>query len=310
MAFIFSKDDAHQKGTSGYSAVVISLLTVLLQVIIVGAGPSGLILGLLLAKQGIEVELLDAGADLNKQPRAAHYATPAAYELARAGVLDYVRAVGIQCKSFAWRKMDTTFIAGMKHDVLPADYPYSMVVLPLDRLGEILYEHLQRQPTATVKWSHRVVRVGKDKEKAWVDMETSSGTTRSEADYVIGCDGASSTVRRELFGPEYPGETLDAQIIATNVGNNELYWMWHSKLIIFINRCTTTSANMATGTATSSSIRKTGTWQRASPQTDYIEYPTARCLGLRKKNTLHASHDAMRKFYPEIPNRVTIPLRT
>jgi 2-polyprenyl-6-methoxyphenol hydroxylase-like FAD-dependent oxidoreductase len=189
-------------------------------VIIVGAGPSGLILGLLLAKQSIEVELLDAGADLDNQPRAAHYATPATYELARAGVLDDVRAVGIQCKSFAWRKMDTTFIAGMKHDVLPADYPYSMVVLPLDRLGKILYEHIQRQPTATVKWSHRVLRIGQDQGKAWVDVETSTGTTRSEADYVIGCDGASSTVRRELFGPEYPGETLNAQIIATNVGHD------------------------------------------------------------------------------------------
>ncbi|CEJ54174.1 hypothetical protein PMG11_00495 [Penicillium brasilianum] len=203
------------------------------KVIIVGAGPSGLILGILLAKQGIEVELLDAGADLDDQPRAAHYATPATYELARAGVLDDVKAVGIRCKSFAWRKMDTTFIAGMKHDVLPADYPYSMVVLPLDRLGKILYEHIQRQPTATVKWSHRVVRIGQDQGKAWVDVETPTGTARSEADYVIGCDGASSTVRRELFGPEYPGETLNAQIIATNVYYDfTKYGYWDSNFIV------------------------------------------------------------------------------
>ena len=92
-----------------------------------------------------------------------------------------------------------------------------MVVLPLDRLGKLLYEHIQRQPTAEVKWSHKVVRIGQDQEKAWVEIETPSGLRRSEANYVIGCDGASSTVRRELFGPEYPGETLNAQIIATNV---------------------------------------------------------------------------------------------
>ncbi|KAJ5157146.1 uncharacterized protein N7482_008246 [Penicillium canariense] len=203
------------------------------RVIIVGAGPSGLILGLLLAKQGIEVEFLDAGAYLDEQPRAAHYATPAAYELARAGVLDEVKAVGIQCKSFAWRKMDTTFIAGMKHDVLPADYPYSMVVLPLDRLGKVLYEHIQKQPTATVKWSHRVARIGQDQDKAWVDVETPNGTTRSAADYVIGCDGASSTVRRELFGPEFPGETLNAQIIATNVYYDfSRYGYWDSNFIV------------------------------------------------------------------------------
>lgn len=188
-----------------------------IQVIVVGAGPSGLILGLLLAKEGIEVELLDAGAQLDDQPRAAHYASPAAYELSRAGVLEDVKARGLTPKGFAWRKMDTTFIAGMKLDVLPEDYPYKMQVLPLDRLGKLLYEHIQRQPTATVKWSHRVVKVGQDQGKAWVDVDTPSGSYHSEADYVIGCDGASSTVRRELFGPEYPGETLNAQIIATNV---------------------------------------------------------------------------------------------
>jgi len=92
-----------------------------------------------------------------------------------------------------------------------------MKVLPLDQLGQLLYTHLQRQLTARVKWAHRVVKIGQDSDKAWVDIETSDGLHRAEADYVIGCDGASSTVRRELFGPEYPGETLNAQIVATNV---------------------------------------------------------------------------------------------
>jgi 2-polyprenyl-6-methoxyphenol hydroxylase-like FAD-dependent oxidoreductase len=186
-------------------------------VIIVGAGPSGLILGLLLAKKGIEVELLDAGSGIDKQPRAAHYASPAVYELGRAGVLEDIKTRGFQPAGFAWRQFDGTFIAGMNHAVLPDDYPNKMVVLPLDRLGELLYEHIRQQPTAQVKWSHRVVRIGQEEGQAWVETETPNGLQRSEADYVVGCDGASSTVRRELFGPEYPGETLNAQIIATNV---------------------------------------------------------------------------------------------
>ena len=182
-----------------------------------GAGPSGLILALLLSKKGISVELLDAGAELDKQPRAAHYASAATYELERAGVLDDLKERGFSPEGFAFRKFDTSFIAGINHASLPEDYPYKMQVLPLDQLGQLLYEHLQRQPKAVVKWSHRVVKIGQDQGKAWVDVETTSGTHRSQADYVIGCDGASSTVRRELFGPEYPGETLNAQIIATNV---------------------------------------------------------------------------------------------
>lgn len=92
-----------------------------------------------------------------------------------------------------------------------------MVVLPLDRLGEVLYEHIQREPNAKVHWSHKVVNLGQTNDKAWVEVETPTGLQRREAEYVLGCDGASSTVRTLLFGPDYPGETLNAQIIASNV---------------------------------------------------------------------------------------------
>ncbi|KAL6234021.1 hypothetical protein BDW75DRAFT_241494 [Aspergillus navahoensis] len=186
-------------------------------IIVVGAGPSGLLLGLLLSKQGVQVEILDAETKVSDQPRAAHYASPAAYELDRAGVLEDVKSRGFTFKTMAWRKPDTTFVAGTTTEHLPADYPHRMVVLPLDQLGELLVEHIQRQPAAHLKWSHRVVKVGQEADHAWVDVETPGGRQRMTADYIIGCDGASSTVRRELFGPEYPGETLNAQIIATNV---------------------------------------------------------------------------------------------
>lgn len=186
--------------------------------IIVGAGPTGLILGLLLARQGIHVDILDAGATLDKQPRAAHYASPAAYELDRAGILDDVTACGINHKKMVWRKIDTDIVATMRLDRMPEERKrHSMVVLPLGQLGEILYGHLQRQATASVRWSHKVVKVGQEECMAWVDVETRNGKKRFEADYVLGCDGANSTVRRELFGPGYPGETLNAQLVATNV---------------------------------------------------------------------------------------------
>ncbi|KAL4929441.1 FAD-dependent oxidoreductase [Aspergillus undulatus] len=189
------------------------------KVIIVGAGPSGLLLGLLLSNAGIAVDLLDAESTVSDQPRAAHYASPAAYELDRAGVLDDVKARGFTFKTMAWRKPGTSFVAGTTTEHLPDDYPHKMVVLPLDQLGGLLVEHIGRQEMASVKWNHRVVKVGQEQEGdcAWVDVETPDGMKRLTADYVVGCDGASSTVRRELFGPEYPGETLNAQIIATNV---------------------------------------------------------------------------------------------
>lgn len=186
---------------------------------IVGAGPSGLILALLLAKQNIQVDLVDANTTLDRQPRAAHYASPATYELDRAGVLDDVHALGIKPNTMTWRKPDTTPIASLRLDKVPPGHErHSMVVLPLNELGEILYSHLRLQRSARVHWSHRVVAVHQDHGEAWVDCETPRGLRRLHGDYVIGCDGAGSTVRQELFGMEYPGETLETQLVATNVG--------------------------------------------------------------------------------------------
>ncbi|KAL2256729.1 hypothetical protein VTK26DRAFT_1218 [Humicola hyalothermophila] len=72
-----------------------------------------------------------------------------------------------------------------------------------------------------VSWEHRVVGVGQDDEGAWVEVmvKGEGGEERKEvikADYVVGCDGANSAVRKALFGNEFPGFTWEEQIIATN----------------------------------------------------------------------------------------------
>lgn len=187
------------------------------KVVVVGAGPSGLLLSNLLAKHGISVELLEATDTLDEQPRAAHYASPAVYELRRAGIIDDIIERGFKPSSACWRKANGEIIAGMRFDVVPDD-PERMVVLPLDRLGKLLYAHLQRKPLAKVRWGHRVTEIGEENGKAWVKAETASGTVKVEGDYVVGADGANSTIRKLLFGPNsFEGETLDAAIVATNV---------------------------------------------------------------------------------------------
>lgn len=188
-------------------------------VIIVGAGPSGLLLALLLAKRGIPVQILDLSNKLDEQPRATHYAPPAMYELRRAGIVEEMRQEGFIARKVCWRKLDGTYLAGLDGSVADDD-PDRMVCLPLNKLGAILYRHLSAQPLATVKWDHKVTGVGQDEDAAWVDVETPEGQQRLKAKYVVGCDGANSQVRRSLFGDfAFPGKTWDEQIVATNVGD-------------------------------------------------------------------------------------------
>ncbi|OCL06947.1 FAD/NAD(P)-binding domain-containing protein [Glonium stellatum] len=202
------------------------------KVTIVGAGPSGLLLAIMLAKQHIGVQVLDAGTEPDKNPRAAHYAPSAVYDFARAGVINEINAEGFHPDAVCWREADGTFLAGMKR-AENIDHP--MVVLPLDRLGPLLCRHLQKNcPTAEILWSHKVIGIEQDETEARVQVETPDGVKMYSGDYVIGADGANSQIRRSLFGNNYPGETLNAQIIATNVylDFKEKFGFWDSNFIV------------------------------------------------------------------------------
>ncbi|KAI1612541.1 hypothetical protein EDD36DRAFT_239588 [Exophiala viscosa] len=201
------------------------------KVIIVGAGPSGLLLGILLAKEGVKVQILEASDDLDKNPRAAHYAPSAVYELERAGVLDEVKAKGIHPDAVCWRHPDGSFIAGIKSRF---DIPHPMVCLPLDQLDVILLQHFEAQPTAEVLWKHKVESIDQNDNEARVHVDSPNGKQTFTADFIVGCDGANSQIRRSLFGDlNYPGETLQSQIIATNVYYDfTKFGYWDSNFII------------------------------------------------------------------------------
>lgn len=187
------------------------------QTIVVGAGPSGLLLGLMLAKRHINVRIIEAKTELDDSPRAMVYAAPAAYELRRAGVLEDVQRAGYLASKFCWRKLDGTYLGSFDNSLMEND-PDRMVCLPLSQLCRLLYEHALQQPTLCLSFGHKVVQTGQDRDKAWVDVESSEGSTRLEASHVVGCDGASSIIRRQLFGDwAFPGMTWEKQLVAANV---------------------------------------------------------------------------------------------
>ncbi|GAB1317055.1 hypothetical protein MFIFM68171_07265 [Madurella fahalii] len=201
------------------------------KVIIVGAGPSGLLLALLLARAHIPVELLEQSDALDTNPRASHYTPESCVEFDRAGILDEVRAEGFTPDGVSWRRLDENKarMVMIRNDATAGGEGdrHRMVCLPLHRLGRILERHVLEREEARILYGCKVVEIGwvgdGDGSKASVKIErvTESGevvTEVREADYVVGCDGANSIVRRRLFGDEvYPGYTWKEQIVATNV---------------------------------------------------------------------------------------------
>lgn len=190
------------------------------KIIIVGAGPSGLLLALLLSKHGIPVTVVEMSHELDQQPRAAHYGPAATPDLKRAGVLDKIKSQGMTLNTMCWRRADDHgYIAGFNAEVISNvdGNDLRTVCLPLQDLDKLMLDLFVEKYNGNVLWKHKVVDVGQDEKKAWVDVEAPDGKKRLEADYIVGCDGANSAVRRALFGDDYPGFTWDAQIIATNV---------------------------------------------------------------------------------------------
>lgn len=195
------------------------------KIIIVGAGPSGLLLALLLSKHGIPVTVVEMSHELDQQPRAAHYGPAATPDLKRAGVLDKIKAEGMTLDTMCWRRSDDHgYIAGFNAEVISNvdGNDLRTVCLPLQDLDKLMLDLFVEKYNGNILWKHKVVEVGQDEKKAWIDVETPDGNKRLEADYIIGCDGANSAVRRALFGNDYPGFTWDAQIIATNVSTNSM----------------------------------------------------------------------------------------
>ncbi|KAK3072639.1 hypothetical protein LTR53_006454 [Teratosphaeriaceae sp. CCFEE 6253] len=202
-------------------------------VVIVGAGPSGLLLALLLAKQGIKVTVLEKAAAYDQQPRASFYSLPAIHELKRAGVYDEVSARAFHANGVSWRYIDGTRIASIRSDDAPPEA--KMVSLPLDELIPLIAKHLEMQPSGAILLGHEVTAIGQDDRQAWVDVKGPEGEGRMRATYIVGCDGGSSKIRRDLFGKSFPGRTWDKQIVATNVyypGLKDYGWDTSSNFMI------------------------------------------------------------------------------
>lgn len=187
------------------------------QIVIVGAGPSGLILALQLARAGVQCTLLDSGDAVDERPRAAHYMPCAVAEMRKAGVLDDVRAQGIIPGNICWRKLDHSILAEMR-DSSQRSSPDALTVLPLGDLGKLLVEHAGRYPDLAIHWGHKAESFEETAQFVAVRGTKSNGETfEYSGDYLCGTDGGNSTIRKLLFGSKFEGKTWQTQIIATNV---------------------------------------------------------------------------------------------
>ena len=182
-------------------------------VLVVGAGPVGLLTALGLARHGVRVTVIEAGAAIEDSPRAIVYHWTVLEDLDRLGILADVKARGICKTDYAYRVHETGEMIYYSIDVLADETPYAYNVhLGQHELAAIALEHLGRHGGAAVRWSTEATALRQDAEGVTV----SSPRGELRARWVVACDGARSTVRKLLAMP-FEGMTWPERFVATNV---------------------------------------------------------------------------------------------
>jgi len=186
-------------------------------VLIVGAGPVGVLNALGLARTGLSVTLLDAEQSIGDAPRAMVYHWSVLEGIERLGLLDKAKQVGFTKQDYAWYVYATgekiELSVGVLDGLVP--HPYNLH-MGQNRLAGIALDELGRYDNASVRFGTRVTGLVQDDDGVTVSVETAEGTEQLRASYVIGADGASSVVRKSL-GLGFDGMTWPEVFVATNV---------------------------------------------------------------------------------------------
>ena len=175
-------------------------------VLVIGAGPTGLTAAGDLARAGRSVRVLERRASVNPSSRA--FAT-----MARTlEVLD-ARGLADALLAQAHRAPGVTIFGGARIDLTHLDSPYPFVmVTPQTNVDAALHDYAIAQG-ADIRRGVRVT--GLEQHADGVTVLTADGD-RWHARYLIGADGAHSTVRT-LIGADFPGKTILSSIVLADV---------------------------------------------------------------------------------------------
>lgn len=175
-------------------------------VVVAGAGPTGLMVALALARQDIPVVVLEAEPGLTHDLRAGSYHPPTLEMMAPYGITARMHETGIRVPRWQIRdrrgEQVAEFDLGLLADVTP--YPYRLH-LEQHRLTPIQLE-LLRETGAEVRFGHRVERFEPRGDRVLVTVAAGEETHPLEASWLIGADGGRSAVRKGLH-VEFEGFT-------------------------------------------------------------------------------------------------------
>ena len=176
-------------------------------VLIIGAGPTGLVLALWLTKLGVKVRIVDKTAEPGTTSRAlaVHARTLELYQ--QLDLADFVVEHGHRVPAVdLWVRGEPA--ARLPFETIGEDltaYPF-LEIFPQDQHERLLIERLEKLGVA-VERRTKLVRFIDEGDRVVASLRGPDGRDKDcEASYIAGCDGAHSLVR-DTLGTGFPGGT-------------------------------------------------------------------------------------------------------
>ncbi len=174
-------------------------------VLVVGAGPTGLMLANQLARRGVRIRIIDRHAGPARESRALGVQARTLEIYSHLGIADQAVALGTKADgAVLWaqgRRAARVPLGDIGQDISP--YPY-LLVLGQDDNEQLLGDALRARGLG-VEWNTELVGLAQDSEHVTATLKSSDGTiSEARVPWLAGCDGARSTVR-ELNGIAFEG---------------------------------------------------------------------------------------------------------
>jgi 3-(3-hydroxy-phenyl)propionate hydroxylase len=177
------------------------------QVLIVGAGPVGLVTALGLAAQGIKVTVIEREPALTTDLRAGTFHPPTLELMAPLGITERFLKIGLEVPRWQIRDRHAGVVAefdlGRIADVTP--YPYRFHCEQF-KLTPIAAELLRTYPHAEIRFATDFETATQTADGVIATVNTGNGREEIRAAYLVGADGGRSVVRKAM-GVEFPGYT-------------------------------------------------------------------------------------------------------
>jgi rifampicin monooxygenase len=164
-------------------------------VVVVGGGPTGVMLASEVRRHGVRVVVLERDAEPTRVVRALGLHARSVELLDQRGLLDRFLALGTQYPIGGFAGIGTP-----PPDDLDTAHPY-VLGIPQPTTERLLTEHAT-DLGVDIRRSCDVIGLSQDDQGATVDL---ADGTQLRSRYLVGCDGGRSTVRK-LIGVGFPGE--------------------------------------------------------------------------------------------------------